>query len=259
MNYDEELRWVRRRDNAHRTKSRATAGYERDLLRSDSDDELLGPTESRAADIDEIVQAHSPVSPVTSAASPPPTAGQQILGAALDGILEALQPFIDRGVDVTVDAAFAGLGRLWRWATAKRGEAARAKADENGPRAVVEAIERTDLPEDAEVEPADAAVSKRRVSADQYRAILLAALLADQYAARLRQMLEKVQVEDDVLPPELDTALRAAIEGPTPTTDDARLAQVVNLLASGETSEGDFMLVRAKGSDQLPREVRRRT
>ena len=47
MNDDEELRWVRRREGTHRSESRATRGYERDLLRDDDTKNLLGPTESQ--------------------------------------------------------------------------------------------------------------------------------------------------------------------------------------------------------------------
>lgn len=76
MNDDEELRWVRRREGTHRSESRATRGYERDLLRDDDTRNLLGPTESRPADIDEIVRSRRPVAPARP--SPGQESGYQV-------------------------------------------------------------------------------------------------------------------------------------------------------------------------------------
>ncbi|AQP44935.1 hypothetical protein RPIT_09160 [Tessaracoccus flavus] len=105
MNDDEELRWVRRREGTHRSESRATRGYERDLLRDDDTRNLLGPTESRPADIDEIVRSRGPVGPAR------PSPGQEFRYQVGDAIMEALAPYIERGVDVAVDAAVLGVLR----------------------------------------------------------------------------------------------------------------------------------------------------
>ena len=192
MNDDEELRWVRRREGTHRSESRATRGYERDLLRDDDTKNLLGPTESRPADIDEIVRSRGPVRRRVLARSGVPVPGG-------DAIMEALAPYIERGVDVAVDAAVLGVSRLWKWATTRSPRQTASvevgKVDEV-PTAYLEGP----LAEHDEPPSEELARSPQSMTAEQYQAILLSASLADQYAARARSMLANVRIDDEVLP-----------------------------------------------------------
>lgn len=241
MSQDEELRWVRRREGAHRSSSRATPGYERDLLRQDDSENLLGPTESRPADIDEIVRSHMPP------ASPRATAGQEFGRQIGDAIMDALAPYIERGVDVAVDQAVIGISKLWRWATSKstqrkvEGESEVESGDVESEVATRPAVVIADVNDES-----DAIASQTQsMTAEQYQAILLSALLADQYAARARQMLANVRVHDEVLPVELESAITAALNGPEALIDDASLAQVVEILRESKASDGEFVLVRS--------------
>lgn len=249
MSHDEELRWVRRREGAHRSSSRATAGYERDLLREDNTENLLGPTESRPADIGEIVRSHRP-------APTRPTPGQEFGYQLVDAIMEALAPHIDRGVDAAVDSARLGISKLWRWAT-------------RGPSPLKTTVERLRESEsaDSKVEtvlvaasasiddmPEALALQPQSITVEEYQAILLSALMADQYAARARQVLANVRVRGDALPTELGSAVRAALEGPTPVIDEESLAQVVELLRASRTPDGEFMLVLSDHADE-PRSI----
>ena len=243
MNDDEELRWVRRREGTHRSESRATRGYERDLLRDDDTKNLLGPTESRPADIDEIVRSRGPVAPAR------PSPGQEFRYQVGDAIMEALAPYIERGVDVAVDAAVLGVSRLWKWATTRPPRQTFSvevgKVDEV-PTAYLEGP----LAEHNEPPSEELARSPQSMTAEQYQAILLSALLADQYAARARSMLANVRIDDEVLPSELEDAVRAALDGPT--VDDATLVRVVELLRESMAPDGEYVLVRPQQFDAPP-------
>jgi len=239
VRHDEELRWVRRREGAHRSSSRATPGYERDLLREDNTEDLLGPTESRPADIDEIVRSRSPQGPSL------PTPGQQFRSRLGDAIMEALTPYIEWGVDVAVDSAVLGLTKLWRWATSRpsqRKTAERLNETETVEREVETLQGATVLGSDT---PEAIGLTAPIMTAEQYQAILLSALLADQYAARARQMLANVRIQDEALPAELEHAIRAALDGPSPIADDLTLARAVELLRASKTPDGEFVLVQS--------------
>lgn len=237
MSHDEELRWVRRREGTHRSSSRATPGYERDLLREDDSENLLGPTESRPADIDEIVRSRRPAAPSR------PTPGQELRYQLGDVIMDALEPHIARGVDAAVDAAVLGISRLWRRATSgpSTNKATVRKGAVQPPASEVLASAEPDAA-DIKDELDGIAIQPQSMSAEQYKALLLSALLADQYAARARQMLSNVRVDDAALPAELEIAIRAALEGPTPVIDDATLARAVEILRESTASDGEFVL-----------------
>lgn len=237
MNNDEELRWVRRRDGSHRSSSRSTPGYERDLLREDGTEDLLGPTESRPADLDEI--AHQ----LTAKGTQREPMAQALRTGIAEAIMDALQPYIERGVDIAVDSAVAGIPRLWNWA---KNKASRINEKENlvtasipevfVPPSAVELSEKTELKDPAVL----------TVTADQYQALLLSALLADQYAAQARALLASVHIDDDVLPEELETAVRSALAGPASPEYQEKIKDVVELLGNSGSYRGEFVLVRAK-------------
>lgn len=63
-------------------------------------------------------------------------------------------------------------------------------------------------------------------------------------------MLAIARIDDDVLPSELEDAVRAALDGPT--VDDATLVRVVELLRESMASDGEYVLVRPRQVDAPP-------
>lgn len=251
MSRDEELRWVRRREGTHRSSSKATPGYERDLLREDGTEQLLGPTESRPADIDQIVRSRRP------SAFVPPSPGQEFRYQLGDIIMGALEPHLRRGADATVDAAVRGIAKLWRWAVSRPAQRSTVAADPaegeaaDGEAAALPIADFAGLGDESSA----VALEAQEMTAERYKALLLSALLADQYAARARRILANVRVHDEALPIELESAIRAALSGPTAVVDDATLAQVVELLRDSAVAEGEFLLVPADQVDQPSRSL----
>lgn len=246
MSHDEELRYVRRREGTHRSSSRETPGYERDLLRENDTENLLGPTESRPANIDEIIRSH------THGVPPRPTAAQQIAGQVAMDIMDALRPHIMHGVDVAVDTKL-GIPKLVKWAKTKA-EQRKAEARNQSPStsAQLDAVP-AEGTADIDDETRTLEVRKPSVTAEQYQAIQLSALRAEQYAAHMRQMLTKVAVRDGALP--VEGTIRAALESPASSIDEATLRRLVELLNSSRTSDGELMLVRNQDTDAPLRAV----
>ncbi|MBC7594286.1 MAG: hypothetical protein H7288_10150, partial [Kineosporiaceae bacterium] len=101
--FHEELRWERVPDGARRSRSMRTPGYERDLLR-DGSGNLLGPTESRPASIDEALRSHD--RPTGRA-----DFRQQAAEAVIDGAITALTPYVKKAVEYGVDSGVDGVMR----------------------------------------------------------------------------------------------------------------------------------------------------
>src|SRR4051794_10576722 len=92
--FHEELRWQKVPDGAQRSRSTQTPGYERDLLR---DSGLLGPSESRPANIDEVLRSHGQ-------ATSRPDFRQQAAEAVIDAAITALTPYVKRAVEYGVES-----------------------------------------------------------------------------------------------------------------------------------------------------------
>lgn len=253
MSHHEELRWVLMPDGAHRSRSRGTPGYERDLLREGDSKILLGPTESRPADPDELFRSRTPKAR--------PAAGSEFGQQLGNAIGDALSPYIEAAVEYGVDAAFHSVERLVKWAKRKLSEP-RVVADSatDGGRTA----ELVTLPE---VETLDASSEVgtdldeplASMSGEEYRARLLAALAAEQFAAEQKRRLANVRVEDDALPPELQRAVKAALEGSISSLDEETLAVVVEFLDGARTAEGNYLLLSDAEAEGLRRELGDRT
>lgn len=232
MSHDEELRYVRRREGTHRSSSRETPGYERDLLRENDTENLLGPTESRPANIDEIIRSH------THAVPPRPTVTQQVAGQVAVDIMDALRPHIMRGVDVAVDAKL-GIPKLVKWAKTKA-EQRKAEVRNQSPSASarLDAVP-AEATSDIDDEAGTLGAQMPSVTAEQYQAALRSALEAEQYAAHMRQMLAEVAIRDGA-----ESATQAALEGPASSIDEATPRRAVERLGSGSFVDVKFMLVR---------------
>lgn len=232
MSHDEELRWVRRREGTHRAGSRETPGYDRDLLRENGTENLLGPTESRPANIDEIIRSH------TSAMPPRPTVAQQIAGQVVSNIMDALRPHIMHGVDIAVDTKL-GVPKVVEWAK-RKAEQRRIEVRNPSPSASarLDAVP-AKATSDIDDETGTLEVQMPSVTADQYQAALHSALEAEQYAAQMRQVLAQVTVRESA-----ESATQTALEEPASSIDEATLRRAVERLDSNRSVDGEFMLIR---------------
>ena len=240
--FHEELRWVRVPEGAQRSRSRGTPGYDRDLLRDQSRN-LLGPTESRPADRQKALRSHGRV-------TPPADLRQQAVDVVIDTAIATLTPYVQRAVEYGVDSGVDGVMRLVSWA--KRSVAERKSAA--GPYA---ADELAAVQVDHEV-PAPGSDLKRvaqAVSGEEYRARLLAALAAEKYAAEEKRRLVNVYVADDALPPELQAALRIALERPASMLDPEILAIVVEFLDGSQTGGSQYVLLDVSGNERRGHEL----
>lgn len=253
MSYDEELRWVKVPTGTHRSRSHETPGYERDLLREEGTNKLRGPTESRPADVDEIVRSRTPDAPAR------PSAGEEFGRQLGDAIADALHPYIEQLVDLGVDAAARGISNLWAWAkrkTAERRTATSGAAAAEEPAAPA-ALLVTEEPEDAKEQPIDGAgtgiaTPAPSMSGEEFRARLLSALAAEHYAAQQKRLLASVHVQDDALPDELKSAIKKAIEGDASSLDEHDLARVVEFVGDARTPDGEYQLVKVTDSALPP-------
>lgn len=237
MSHDEELRWVKRRKGTRRSGSRETPGYDRDLLREDTG-HLLGPTESRPANIDEIIQEHAPALP------PHPTVAQQFAGRAVNEIMDALRPHIMQYVDVAVDNKL-GVPKLVKWvknkAEQRRGELRNQNPSASARLKAVHGEATSAIGDETDT----LGVQIPSVTAEQYQAALRAALQAEQYAAQVRQLLAQVAVRDYA-----ESATQPALDTSASSIDEATPRRAVEQLDSRSTVDVEFMPV--KDYDTLP-------
>ncbi|NUT72733.1 hypothetical protein [Pseudarthrobacter sp. C4D7] len=243
MNHDEELRWVRRREGTRRSGSRETSGYDRDLLRENDTGKLLGPSESRPANIDDIIRSHTPAMP------PDPTVAQQIAGQVASDLLDALRPYIMHGVDAAVDAKL-GIPKLVKWAKSKSTQR-RGEFRNQSPHATarLEAVP-AEVASDIDDEAGTLGVQKPSVTAEQYQAALRSVHEAEKYAAQGRQWLADVSVRDGA-----ESAPQAALEDPASSIDEATQRPAVERLDRSRSLHGEFMVIRNQDADTPPQTV----
>ena len=227
---DEELRLVRRRAGTHRPVSKENPGYERDLLR-DKDGNLLGPTESRPANIDEIILTHVP---------PRPTVAQEIAAQVVGYGMEALRPHIIHGVNVAVDAKL-GVPKVWKWIK-NMAEQRRAEALIQSPSASAQ-LEPVpaETTSDIDDETGALGVHMPLVTAEQYEAALRSVQEAEQYAAQVRELLANVVVRDSA-----ESSSQAALEDTASSIDEATFRRAVERLDASRSVDVSFMLVRSR-------------
>jgi hypothetical protein len=240
--FHEELRWEKLPDGAQRSRSTQTPGYDRDLLRNRSGN-LLGPTESRPASMDEVLHSHRQ-------ATARPDFRQQAAEAVIDAAITVLTPYVKRAVEYGVDSGVDGVLRLVSWAKRK-------VAERKSPAELAEAAEvvEAEIVEDEAPPGADVEQAVPPITGEEYRARFLAALAAERYAAEEKHRLASVNVEDDALSPELKAALRAALERPASLLDDETLAVVVEFLDGSRTSGGQYLLLDDNGAERPRREL----
>lgn len=208
----EELRWQKVPRGTRRSASNGTAGYDRDLLRENGTGNLLGPTESRPANIDDIIRSRTPAAP---------TMGQQIAGEIAIACIEALRPYVFRGVDAAVDNKL-WVPKLARW-IADKSRRHSAEAGDKSPSGGTR-IEKVPTTSATEVEAGAVEMSRLTVTAEQHQTILLEARRADEYAAQMKNLLATVTVGDVAS----ENAIRAA-EGSIESINEVGSGWVVEL------------------------------
>lgn len=251
--YVEELRVVRRAKGTHRSKSRTTPGYDRDLLRDEED--LRGPSESRpatAADVEE----HLGVRPweLDSERSEVELTPGQRLGATL---VEVAAEVIG---NLASDPEMQELaGEAWKKLKAGVLDRRAKRREVRNARIVaqLEAMEwrpetaPPELPDDIVVVVAEP--PSEGVSAEEYAELLRVRLLARLVAEQAEARLNSVHVQDDdQLPAELRAAHQAALTADLQDLDPRTL----ELLGFTRESHGVLGAVQLL-EPQPPRELRR--
>ena len=240
MNPDEELRVVRRREGTHRPASKENPGYDRDLLR-DNDGNLLGPTESRPVNIEEIIRSHGPHRP---------TAAEQFATQLVSDIMDALRPHVMDAVDAAVDNKL-GVPKLVQWITSKT---AQRKADRNGNSPSPSSQRDLAFVHGTADETGTLEIRKLSVTSEQYQALQVLALETEQRAAHMRQLLANVEVRDGAIPVESGAA--AVLEVTASPLDEAMLRRAVEqLLDGGRTVDGEFILAKNQDTDDQLRTI----
>lgn len=198
----EELRVVRRAKDSHRSKSKATPGYDRDLLRDG--ESLRGPSESREATLEDVEEHLMPYRWEDAREPEPtgPTFGQQLGTWIAEVLIETAK---DPEVQANIKARWTV---FWEYRREQRALKHSARAS---PAAEITLGEAGEGPGDS-LEPVE--LEREAISAEAYNELLRMRLFAKEMLERSEARLGEVQVEDDGhLASELQAAHRAAMEG----------------------------------------------
>ncbi|MDX3672334.1 hypothetical protein [Streptomyces europaeiscabiei] len=246
MNQDWHLRWVRIPEGMHLSDSKDTPGAERDLLREDGTNKLLGPAESFPADEDVLLRVHasemdSPRGVDVRELSP---AQQAIVDAIADATAEALEtlvrefivPVLKEVVAPAIKRKMGGIAKNLRSAT----------KETSGQPSATELADLTATPPTDPSKEVDAAIEEPRInmSSTEFRERLRAALVAEEFVAAQKRILSNASIEDDDLSPELESAIKLAIEGNASVLDEETRAAVVKFLAGDQVTVGEYVLPR---------------
>lgn len=212
---EEELRWVTKREGAHRPKSRNTPGTDREIWHQDDTNDLLGPTESRAADIEEIVADYGYNSgPPGSDAKQPDWAD---LVRQIAEITEVLYPLYRKHVHPFVKEKAAEVAEWHRNRTKKPGPYVDTQPQPDDQ--VVTAAPSTEV---------DASATEPIVlTRDQFQHQVLLTLAAQRWVDQRKEALSRSVVVDDDLTPELRGAINLILDGKVDQVDD----EIATLLA----------------------------
>ncbi len=240
---NEELRWVKKRDGAHRPGSRGTPGYDRDLWQGDGNNATQGPSESRPAhdvlaeldtaradldttraDLDrtradlkaERARGVAQAEKTWHAEQPDQEESLfvRIVAASLEGLIEGVaealeNPEVRRALGTAArDAGSRATGWLRSvFRRQDRNMTEVAVLTEPPPSTQAEALSELEGQESGDEGPTE------HVSSDEYRQRLLTALAMEEAASRLKQSLLSVRVDDEELPSELHMAIDLALAG----------------------------------------------
>lgn len=222
MDDEWELRLVRVPKGTHRSKSRDTRGADRDLLREDGTNKLLGPTESIAADdLDEPRTYEEPTSGQTSAKSE--SAVAEVVGEIIQNVADQID------WDVVMEQLVMPAVRRARGKVAQRFRSAIGRADPAAATTTEVAV--ADLPPESPATVVSTADEGGVVmTAEEYSDRVASVLAADSFAAWQRKLLSTARVEAGDLHPELQCAMTALLQGDTSSLSEAELGAVMTFL-----------------------------
>lgn len=252
--YEEELRWVRREKGTRRSKSRDTPGYDRELLRDGDTGELRGPSESRPADINDIVRTYGPAEPTRS--TEVETFPEMLARIAIEAVAESIRELAS-DPDVR-EAVSLILSEKWSTVKRKSAELWRKHGIHIQSSRMVNAVpvENTEEAHAVVGESIMGVTEERAVmSGEEFRARLRLALAAEEFAADQKRLLASVRIDNDALPQELQDAFQAALEGNLASLDPEVLALVMAFLVDVRSAGGEYALVRIEepeGPLELP-------
>lgn len=233
MDDDWELRKVRVPKGTHLSQSKDSEGAQRDLLREDGTNKLLGPAESMPVDEDDL--NHYRRNP------PPQDLGEREpswLAQLLGDVVEELIEEIDWEAVFEHIIAPAIKRTKNRVANRFRSTFGRTKTE------IVEFV--PDHPSTAlDTQDHDESFA---VSREEYRQRVLLVLTAEAFASRERENLAKARIDEANLPEELVRAVRLVLEGNASSLTVDELAVVREFLAEVPVPTGPYPLLRA--SDQ---------
>ena len=228
---DEELRWVKKQPGAKRSRSHGTPGYERDLMRDSATGDLRGPTESRKADIDEIVREYGgPSSPDS------PSESGLVAELAVRGIIGAIEVAAFLRENPEVRQAIGDVVKLGaKMVALKTADAQRAMVARFAKRTEPAAITAEPETVDAELVEMEPEQPKVDVTSEDFRTQLQVALAYQQALNEMVDSLKRANIVDgDQLTPELNQAVQAVLEGRTAELDPDLLATLVAFLDEAE-------------------------
>ena len=251
MNEEWQLRRVRVPQGTHFSNSKVTPGAERELLREDGTNKILGPPESFPVDEDVIYRVYayetdSPRRTNRRELSP----AQQVVADAIADVLEtvvreAVIPVVKEVIAPAIKRKLIGIAKRPR-STAR---AANRQFGTTGGVAVTAAAS-TDYSNEVDAVVEEPCVS---MSSTEFRERFIAALAADAFAAEQKRILSNARIEDDDLSRELKSATKLALAGNAYLLDEEALAVVAEILGISRTADGEYVLLRGKEIKDAPR------
>jgi hypothetical protein len=220
MDDEWELRRVRVPKGTHLSKSKDSEGAQRDLLREDGTNKLLGPAESMAVEEDDLDRAYSSENaPSRDSGEPELPWAAQLLSDVIEEVVES----IDWEAVFEHIVAPAAKRTKNRVANRLRSTFRRTKAE------IVEFVPEDSPTSSTQVDAQDEDATFA-LGRDEYRQSVVAVLAAEAFAARQREFLANARVEEDDVPGRLVRAVTLVLEGNASSLAPDELAAVIEFL-----------------------------
>lgn len=222
-----EPRLVRIPKGAHRSPSRDTPGADRELLRADGTNKLLGPSESIPFDPYDFQipnEESSSKEENDRELSPETQELVDVLGALLTQVVWELGGKTVQHFRPVVKHKMSALRkRLSRGSSATQAQS--------------ESTELASLPA-ASSEEVQAAVVTPEVdmSLSEYQEGFRRLILTEQYAAQLKDLLSRACITDGSVPPEIESAVKAVLEGNATSLDERSIVMLADFLATEKST-----------------------
>ncbi|MFI1950346.1 hypothetical protein ACH437_00540 [Streptomyces xinghaiensis] len=236
MNQEWHLRFVRIPEGMHLSDSKDTPGIDRDLLREDGTNKLLGPTESFPADVDAILRDYAYKTGLLRSVdvrglSPAQQALADAIAEALETVVrEFFVPVFKEVVAPAVKRRLSGIVKSLRSAT----------REPRGQASTIELTVLTATPLADSSKELDAAVEGSIISmrGAEFRKRLIATLVAEEFAAKQKRILSNARIEYGDLSPELKSAIKSVLERNASLFDE----EMLEFLAGARIADGKYVL-----------------